>query len=239
MITLTNSQAGINKEWATINAMAKSNGFPESIVCNLRTKLTLKKHKHESTTKEPNQKWVPFTYFGPAVRRITNLFKDCNIKIAFRTTNSIQKQLSKDPSNLQNPSSIYKLKCNTCNKMYVGQSGRGIDTRYKEHIRYIRTNNPQSAYATHILQNRHEYGPKNDTLQLLKACSNRTQMNCWETMYMQKLHQGDILIAEQQVHEPNPLYNCTYDTRLSPRNQPTVSSTTVQNTYQQENTGIT
>jgi len=108
MKTLTNSQAGSNKEWATINAMAKSNGFPESIIRNLRTKLTLKKQKHESTTKESNQKWVPFTYFGRAVRRITNLFKDSNIRIAFRTTNSIQKQLSKDPSNLQNPSSIYR-----------------------------------------------------------------------------------------------------------------------------------
>ena len=219
--------------------MAKSSGFSESIICNLRTKLTLKKQKHESTTKEPNQKWVPFIYFGPAVRRITNFFKDSNIKIALRTTKSIQKQLSKDPCNFLNPSGIYKLKCNTCNKIYVGQSGRDIDTRYKEHIRYIRTNNLQSAYATHILQNRREYGPKNDTLQLLKACSKGTRMNCWETMYIQKLHQRNILITEQQVHEPNPIYNCTNDTRLSPCNQPTVSSTTVQNMYQQENIGIT
>ena len=85
--------------------------------------------------KNQTKKWVPFTYFGPAVRKITNLFKDSNIKIAFRTTNSIQKQLSKDPCNHKNLSGIYKLKCNTCNKIYVGQSGRGIDTRYKEHIR--------------------------------------------------------------------------------------------------------
>ena len=56
MITLPRSQAGSNKEWATINAMAKSNGFPESIIHNLRTKLTLKKQKHESTTKETKPK---------------------------------------------------------------------------------------------------------------------------------------------------------------------------------------
>jgi len=95
-----------------------------------------------------NQKWVPFTFLGPAVRRITNLFKGSNVKIVFRTTITIQKQLSKNPHNQQNPSGINSLKCNTCNKKYVGQSGRGIDTRYKEHIWYIRTNNPQSAYAT-------------------------------------------------------------------------------------------
>jgi hypothetical protein len=63
MITLAISQAGIIKEWATINAMAKSNGFPESIIRNLRTKLTLKKQKHEAKTKEPNQKMGTFHIF--------------------------------------------------------------------------------------------------------------------------------------------------------------------------------
>jgi len=121
-------------EWAIICAMAKSNGFPEGIIHNLRKKLTLKKQTLESTATESNQKWVPFTYFGPTVRRFTNLFKGSNIKIAFRTTNTIQKQLSKNSHNQQNPNGIYSLKCNTCNKKYVGQSGRGIDTRYKEHI---------------------------------------------------------------------------------------------------------
>ena len=116
---------------------------------------------------------------------------------------------------LNNPSGIYKLKCNTCNKVYVGQSGRAIGTRFKEHIRYVRSNNSTSAYididifvncnwvvtqtihrtkqnnntynnttileecgpcpvlasiTAHILENRHEYGPKEETLQLLKPC---------------------------------------------------------------------
>jgi len=239
MLTLPISQIGINKEWAIICAMAKSNDFPEGIIHNLRKKLTLKKQALESIATESNQKWVPFTYFGPAVRRITNLFKGSNIKIAFRTTNTIQKQLSKKSHNQQNPSGIYSLKCNTCNKKYVGQSGRSIDTRYKEHIRYIRTNNLQSAYATHILQNKLEYGPKNETLQPLKACNKGTQMNCWETMYMQQLYQREILIAEQQVYELNPLYNCIYDTRPPLHNLITVSDITARNTHLQEDTGIT
>ena len=54
----------------------------------------------------------------------------------------------------------------------------------KEHMRYIRTNNPQSAYALHILQNIHDYVPTVDTLQLPKACSKGTHVNCWETLYI-------------------------------------------------------
>ena len=57
----------------------------------------------------------------------------------------------KKPTN-KNPSWIYKLKCNTCNNVYVGQSGWSINVRHKEHKRYVRTNTPLSAYALHILQ---------------------------------------------------------------------------------------
>jgi len=116
MLTLPISQIDINKEWTIICAMAKSNGFPQSIIHNLRKKLTLKKQTPKSITTKSNHKWVPFTFFGPAVRRITNLFKGSNVKTAFRTTNTIQEQLSKNPHNQQNPSGIYSLKCNTCNK---------------------------------------------------------------------------------------------------------------------------
>jgi len=61
---------------------------------------------------------------------------------------------------------------------------RSINVRHKEHIRYIRTNNPLSAYALHILWNRHEYGTTADTLQLLKTCQKGTHMNCWEALYI-------------------------------------------------------
>jgi len=141
------------------------------------------------------------------IRRITNLFKDTNINIAFRATNTILQQLSRGHVHNTNPNGIYKLQCNTCNKAYIGQSESSINTRYKEHIRYIGSNNPQSAYTMHILQNRHEYGPAIKTLQLLKACTKGTRMSCWENLYMQTFHNQGTLITEQQIGDPNALYN--------------------------------
>jgi len=125
------------------------------------------------------KKRITFTYFSPIIRRIPNVFKHYNLKIEYRTTNTIQQQLTEKPTN-KNPSGIYKLKCNTCDNVYGGQSGRSINVRHKEHIRYVRTNNPLSAYALHVLQNRHEYGKIEDTFQLLKTCRKGTRMNCWK-----------------------------------------------------------
>jgi hypothetical protein len=88
----------------------------------------------------------------------------------------------------------------------VGQSGRPITTRYKEHIRYIRNNNPASAYAVHILNYRHEIGTAENTLQLIKPCRKSSKMNYWENMYIQIYRQYGKLIDEQQVYEENPLF---------------------------------
>jgi hypothetical protein len=102
---------------------------------------------------------------------------------------------------------VYEIKCNTCGLNYVGQSGRSITTRHKEHIRYIRNNNPTSAYAVYTQNNRHEYGTTENTLQLIKPCRKSSKMNNWENIYNQIYRQHGKLIEEQQVNEINPLFD--------------------------------
>jgi hypothetical protein len=86
--------------------------------------------------------------------------------------------------------------------------------RHKEHVRYVRTNNPTSAYALHILNNKHECGTPAETLELLKACHKGTRMNCWETFYMQVFHQHKLLINEQNISDINPLYELADTSRI-------------------------
>ena len=86
--------------------------------------------------------------------------------------------------------------------------------RHKVHVRYIRTNNLTSAYALHILNNKHEYGTAAETLELLKTCHEITHMDCWETFYMHTFHKHKILITEQQVSDINPLYELADTSRI-------------------------
>jgi hypothetical protein len=51
---------------------------------------------------------------------------------------------------------------------YIGQTKRSLKLRYQEHNRYIEDSNYQSAYALHIVINRHEYGPMDNIMELLK-----------------------------------------------------------------------
>ena len=101
---------------------------------------------------------------------------------------------------------MYRLHCKTCNKSYVGQTGRSIEIRHREHILYVKTNNPISTYTLLILNKKHEYVNPENTMQLLQACGKGKVMNCWESFYMQVLQQKNLLIDEQKTNEPNPLY---------------------------------
>jgi len=114
----------------TILTIAKNNGYPPALIHRLKRKLTNKKRAlKQNCTQQQQQKtsilrnkWVTFTYFSPFVRKISNLFRQTELKIGFRATNTIQQQLNAKQTH--DPIGIYELKCKTCIKVYVGQSDR-------------------------------------------------------------------------------------------------------------------
>jgi len=95
------------------------------------------------------------------------MFKNTNLGIAFKTTTTLHqfirpKKQTRMPDHEK--SGIYKITCNTCHKAYVGQTSRNLRPRYQERTRYIKNNDPRSAYALHILNSRHEYGNINEKI---------------------------------------------------------------------------
>ena len=219
MITVPATKKSRQEEWKTILAIAENNGYSTDMICNLKNKIICRKQKQNQQQDNKTilcKKLVAFTHLSPLIRCVTSLFKQTNLKAAFRAINTIQQQLS-DKQIYNNPSGIHKLKCNTCNRAYVGQTGRAINIRYKEHTRCIRTNNSTSVHAAHILENRHEYSMTDDTLQLLKTCQKGSHMNCWEVLYIQAYHQQKVLIAEQQVSNTNSFFELANITSTSQR----------------------
>ena len=145
----------------------------------------------------------------PIIRKITNLFKQTDIKIAFRNTNTIRQIIRpklQDNTQDHDKSGIYKLICKTCNKSTQDKPAGNLTLRYKEHIRYIKSNDLQSAYVLHILQNRHKYGPLKDIMTLIKPIRNPNLLIPYEQLLIQTTHNEGNLIPEQKHGEHNPLF---------------------------------
>lgn len=186
----------------TILQIAKNNEYPERLINKLNTKIKTTTSIHNiPKIKTNNKKWAIFEYSNPVIRKVTNIFKNTDVKISFRPCN-ISKNIYRtlqETNNTYSNSGIYSLQCNTCKRHYVGQTGRDLASRCTEHTRYIKNNDPKSAYALHILNNRHEFGPLIDTMNLLKPCKKGRNMTTLENLYMQSFHRQGMLIDEQNV----------------------------------------
>jgi hypothetical protein len=68
----------------------------------------------------------------------------------------------------------------------------------------------------HILVNKHEFGPAEETMKLLKPCRKCTKMNSWEALFMHIHDKQNILISEQHVADNDPLFNLAHIPRDLP-----------------------
>jgi len=76
-------------EWQNIWTTANNNKFPIHHITKLRTQIQCKIQMNTANNSNSN-KWTTLTYHSPKVRMITNLFKQTDIKIAFKSTNTLQ-----------------------------------------------------------------------------------------------------------------------------------------------------
>jgi hypothetical protein len=79
-------------------------------------------------------------------------------------------------------------------------------------MRYIKGNNPQSAFAQHILNNRHEYGTTDEIMTLLKHIKHKPLLTLYEQYFIQTHYQQNKLITKQNPGEYNPLIQLATDT---------------------------
>jgi hypothetical protein len=104
------TQTNKNQEQTIIREILKNNGSQHS---NTHHEHKNKNHKNHTQAQKEKQKWAAFTYSGPKIRTITNLFQHTNLKIAYKTTNTIKHllKLTHEKPEIYNQSGIYQLQC--------------------------------------------------------------------------------------------------------------------------------
>jgi len=97
-----------------IHNILHNNGFPiPNHTHNHRPKLnTIPTPPPEPPHQPPAKKWCTFTYIGKEATKITKLFKDTNLQIAYRTNNTIQKHLTQKNHHSGQVHTIWNLQTN-------------------------------------------------------------------------------------------------------------------------------
>ena len=95
---------------------------------------------------------VTLPYVGPVSEAVARYIRKTGVQVHLRPTNTLRAKLvhPKDKvERLQQAGVVYKIKCNDCPELYVGETERRLNARYKEHHR------SSSPVGLHMEQRRH------------------------------------------------------------------------------------
>ncbi|KAJ8950989.1 hypothetical protein NQ318_006373 [Aromia moschata] len=105
---------------------------------------------HRTKVEQQPTTYACLPYVSGVTDKLKKTLSKKNIGLRFRTVKKIQQVL---PSNKDPVLVVYELKC-TCGKSYIGQTGRSIQCRVKEHQRHTRLGNTdKAAIAEHVHTN--------------------------------------------------------------------------------------
>jgi hypothetical protein len=84
------------------------------------------------------------------------------------------------------------MKCLDCPLKYIGPTGRTFNTRYKEHIHDIRSNNSNTGYSNHILNPGHTYGTITDTMEIITLGKKGRYLNTLEKYHIYEICKDNL-----------------------------------------------
>ena len=159
---------GKRRETSHVTEALKANGYPSIVISNI-----LKK-KSAPTTPPPEElvsmffKWADpsdtslgfacLPYISGLTEPLTRLLRKNDIRVVSKPAKTLQHEFPspkfRQPLDLQ-CNVVYKIPCSDCCWSYVGETGRCLRTRRKEHQRNLKNYTSGSNIANHAWENNH------------------------------------------------------------------------------------
>lgn len=208
LINIPMNPTNFTKELNIIKQIAFNNGYNPSMIDTL---LNKKQYSHTLSliypkTVDNNKHFNTLTFNNKFTNDIHKYLKKLDLNIAFRTNNNLGKFIknNKSKTDKDQKSGVYKLLCGSCDKIYIGQTGRNFNKRIKEHRSSYIYEKEDSHYATHLNEENHNF---NDNFILLHNESKSYRLNLLESLEINKYKKTDKLLNDQKDLNSSPLLN--------------------------------
>ena len=134
-LTYPLTQEQRDKEFHNIYNIAKTNGFPKKLVDRTLRKILITKDPLYTPPCNIEKVVYRAVNYCPSIIKTKSILEQYNIKLAYRSTSTINQILSnyKTTKPKEERSGVYCISCQECNAVYVGQTGRKLEKRVKEH----------------------------------------------------------------------------------------------------------
>ena len=155
---LCRSSSDISAEEQHVTTALERNGYPRPVIQWSRPRLPSCHPPVDRSTTDPAAT-VVIPYISSASEAVRRILSPINIRTCFCLNVSLRDILTRakdavDPE--KKAGVIYKIPCGGCSQAYVGQTGRSLSHRAKEHLRACRNGDTElSAVAEHAWSSGH------------------------------------------------------------------------------------
>ena len=157
--------------------------YPKGFLLNLKKKaINIRNRSNRTKTRKKDVKYMSIPNSETAETIAKNL-ETTGIRVAVTSGRKIGEILTKNKTYQHNDNSVvYKIPCGSCDKSYIGETGRGMQTRLKEHKRDLRNNMDYSAFVVHAEQSHHI--PNWAEAGILACCKTKGSRKATEAAYI-------------------------------------------------------
>ena len=110
--------------------------YPKGLLLNLKTKaLNIRKKSSKPKKKNKDERYLTIPNSKPA-ETIASQLEQTGFKVAVTSGKKVGDMFKqKTADKVSDKSVVYQIPCESCNKTYIGETGRGMDIRLKEQTR--------------------------------------------------------------------------------------------------------
>ncbi|KAK3727755.1 hypothetical protein QZH41_005220 [Actinostola sp. cb2023] len=138
-----------------VSVTEEGNGYPRSF---LRTHM--REVKRRERDEEECNGYATLPYVHGVTERVKRVLEDHGIKTSVNPLCTLRQSLSKPKDTIpcnKKTGVVYQIPCEDCEAVYIGETGRSLGTRKKEHMASVRLAKTQaSALAEHATKEGHD-----------------------------------------------------------------------------------
>jgi hypothetical protein len=137
----------------------QKNGYPKNFIKSIYKR----RHKTQTTqtkTDEATTKRISLPYINQISEMTARILKKHNLDVAHKPVNKLKTLFNKHkdrPKPLDKTNVIYKIPCQDCEQVYIGETSKTANTRITEHKNAIKREDPRSLPATHVINHDHRF----------------------------------------------------------------------------------
>ena len=131
---------------------------------------------------DPRKKQYLCLPYIKGLENVKPFAKQLNTEIAFKYTSTVKNILVKNNFTKQEEAGVYSIPCKDCPLVYIGETGRNVETRLKEHKYAFRNCNMENAVFHHAYQNNHCIDW--NASKLMYKCNNYVKRKIIESVYI-------------------------------------------------------